>query len=48
MAGSALPNIDYYFRKERLSDDCGERVHGADELTCPIHSRLRKSPKIAP
>ncbi len=27
MAGSALPNIDYYFRKERLSYDGGERVH---------------------
>jgi hypothetical protein len=27
MAGSALPNIDYYFRTERLSGDGGERVH---------------------
>jgi nitroreductase len=27
MAGSALPNIDYYFRKERLSDGGEERVH---------------------
>ncbi len=27
MAGSALPNIDYYFRRERLSDDGGERTH---------------------
>jgi hypothetical protein len=27
MAGSALPNIDYYFRRERLSDDGGERAH---------------------
>jgi len=27
MAGSALPNIDYYFRRERLSDDGGELTH---------------------
>jgi len=27
MAGPALPSIDYYFRKERLSDDGGERAH---------------------
>jgi|SRR6266849_8938659 len=27
MAGSALPNIDYYFRRERLTDDGGERTH---------------------
>jgi hypothetical protein len=27
MAGSVLPNIDYYFRKERLGDDGGERTH---------------------
>ena len=28
MAGPALPSIDYYFRKERLSDDGGGRTHG--------------------
>src|SRR5229473_3336720 len=27
MAGSALPNSDYYFRRERLTDDGGERTH---------------------
>jgi hypothetical protein len=27
MAGSALPNIDYYFRRERLSDDGEELAH---------------------
>ena len=35
MAGSALPNIDYYFRRERLSDDGGERTHArlVEDLT---------------
>jgi hypothetical protein len=27
MAGSALPNIDYYFREERLRDEGGERTY---------------------
>jgi len=27
MAGSGQPYIDYYYRKERLSDDGGERAH---------------------
>ena len=27
MAGSEQPQVDYYFRKERLSDDGGERAH---------------------
>jgi len=27
MAGSGQPHIDYYFRRERLSDDRGERAH---------------------
>ncbi len=27
MARSARPNIDYYFRRERLSDERGERAH---------------------
>jgi hypothetical protein len=27
MAGSVQPHIDYYFRKESLSDDGGERTH---------------------
>ena len=27
MAGSGQPHIDYYFRRERLGDDRGERAH---------------------
>jgi hypothetical protein len=27
MAGSGQPHVDYYFRKERPSDDGVERVH---------------------
>jgi len=27
MPGSEQPHVDYYFRKERLSDDGGERAH---------------------
>jgi hypothetical protein len=28
MPGSEQPYVDYYFRKERLGDDGGERAHG--------------------
>ena len=27
MAGSGQPQVDYYFRRERLSDDGRERAH---------------------